>query len=517
VKKKIVLLLVSLLLVSFMSTAVMAQDENYEKEYTYVINTMNVDSLLEDPRLDLIKEKFNVDFEFRPVNWGNWDERVRIWTASGDMPDVMWTDLQNKFTEYVNWASQGAYKPIPKFGDKYPNLQAIRDKLKSDDYWEINGELYAMPVPMGTVDWRDPLVDTFNFIYRVDWAKEVGLFNKDHEYSWDEMVEMAEAFIEKNPGENRKTIGIGGIGWAWPWFAGLRQTHQMNTYTVKDGEYVWAPAQPEFLAGIKETKKLYDQGIIWEDQPIANNDAAKNKFIAGELGIYFDNISVGDYSGIMNSITAADKNVELADVSPMFVTSPKGNYFAEELLDHWSATIYNPEMSDAKLARWLEIENYMAGKKGQRLSTLGIEGKDYQIDENDEVEILWEKDEDGNLINPYDTGVRFFQLTTMHDEFDLNNPNLADKIKNDVKSILRRKLEDDVYVKPQPYEVTWFAGDDYTRYNSRLGDTMAEVSDVIVSTNSMEELENKWQEYIDSKRDTVDIILEELNQELLKE
>ncbi|PUU92688.1 MAG: hypothetical protein CI949_1546, partial [Halanaerobium sp.] len=53
-KKKIVLLLlVSLLLVSFMSTAVMAQEENYEKEYTYVINTMNVDSLLEDPRLDL--------------------------------------------------------------------------------------------------------------------------------------------------------------------------------------------------------------------------------------------------------------------------------------------------------------------------------------------------------------------------------------------------------------------------------------------------------------------------------
>lgn len=520
-KKILVLITVVSLVVTAFTGIVAAGESNYNKRFTYTIDIMDPDIVKADPRYEYIKEKFNVDFEFRPVNWTNWKEKVRIWTASGDMPDIMWLDFQgDTYSEYVNWAKQGAYKPLPEFGDKYPHLQALRDSMKTDDYWEVDGKLYAWPNSMGSPKWRDPLVSTLGFLYRVDWAKKVGLYQEDGNYTWAEMKEMAKAFIEQDPGNNGpgKTIGIAGIGWAWSWFAGLKQTHQLDDFALKDGKYVWAAAQPEFLEGIKETKRLYDQGLLWQDQPIADNNAARSKFIAGQLGIYFTNVNVGDYyHNVLKPMQQANTDLDVYEaVKPMFIYTPKGNYFAEETVDYWSATLFSPKMSDVKLARWLEISDYMASKEGYRLSTIGIKGKDYMIVEDGSINILWPKDDKGNYVSPYDSkAIRFFELTTLHDKFSYNDPAVPKQVREDVKSIVMRNLEDDVYIKPYSYETAWFNGPVYTMLFSRIADTNDKVGELVVSTNSMEELEREWKKYLDSKSTTVNMILEELNKELL--
>lgn len=504
------------------SGAVLASQNNYDKQYTYTVSMMNPEIVKQDPRYKYLKDKFNVDFKFRPVNWSNWNEKVRIWTASGDMPDIMWMDFNDSnFSEYVNWASQGAYKPLPKLKGKYPHLYQLRQKLKTDDYWEIDGKLYAWPIYMNSAAWRNPIVSTFSFIYRVDWAKAVGLYHADNNYSWQEMKEMALAFKQQDPGENGKdkTIGIAGIGWSWPWFAGLIQTHQSNDFPLKNGKYVWGPAQPEYLAGIKEIKSLYDQGILWEDQPIANNNAARNKFIAGELGIYYTNVNVGDYyNNVLVPMQQAQPDLDIfKDIEPMYVASPRGNFFDQEVVDYWSATLFSPEMSDDKLARWLELSDYMASQEGMNLATIGIKDKNYRLKDNGEIELLWPEDENGKPVNPFDSrAIRFFELTTMHDKFALNDPSVPEEVKADVKGILRRHLKDDVNVLAYPYQVNWFNGSTYTRYVSRIADTNAEISEAVVSSQNMAELEASWQEYLKSKETTVNKILKEINQQLLE-
>jgi hypothetical protein len=234
--------------------------------------------------------------------------------------------------------------------------------------------------------------------------------------------------------------------------------------------------------------------------------------------MYYTNVNVGGYyNDILIPMSQANPELDVyKDVEPMHVSSPKGNFFAQEVVDYWSATLFSPEMSDDKLARWLKLSDYMASEEGMRLSTIGIKGEHYELKDNGEVKLLWEKDSKGNLISPFDSkAIRFFELTTMHDKFAVNDPNVPDEVKKDVKDIMKRHLEDDTYIMSYPYEVNWFNGEVYTRYMSRLGDTNAEISDLVVSTESFETLEKQWDKYIESKRSIVDKILEEMNSELL--
>jgi hypothetical protein len=41
-----------------------------------------------DPLAQYYSEKFNYEMDVAALNWDNWNERMRIWINSGDMPDV---------------------------------------------------------------------------------------------------------------------------------------------------------------------------------------------------------------------------------------------------------------------------------------------------------------------------------------------------------------------------------------------------------------------------------------------
>jgi len=147
---------------------------------------------------DYISKKFNIELEIRPINWGDWNEKVRIWVASGDMPEILRSDVQaSTHSEFINWAKQGIFRELPdELLSKYPNLKRLNEELISDEYVKVDGKRYAWLASIQKADYNN--VSQMMFYYRKDWAKKVGIYHENNEYTFEEMKAMAKAFVEED-------------------------------------------------------------------------------------------------------------------------------------------------------------------------------------------------------------------------------------------------------------------------------------------------------------------------------
>ena len=91
---------------------------------TLTQNVLNAEKCGTHARNEFVKEKFNLTYEYVPVSWGDWNEKIRTWIATDDAPDLIYWDLKAaSSTEYFDWAKQGAFAPITEEKiSKYENL-----------------------------------------------------------------------------------------------------------------------------------------------------------------------------------------------------------------------------------------------------------------------------------------------------------------------------------------------------------------------------------------------------------
>jgi putative aldouronate transport system substrate-binding protein len=92
----------------------------------------------------ILKEKINATCQINFIDWGEYDQKMNIMTASGDPMDMFYTS--NWTNDYITMVNKGALQPIPfeKIQRLAPNMiNAIPEKL-----WpavKIKGEIYALP------------------------------------------------------------------------------------------------------------------------------------------------------------------------------------------------------------------------------------------------------------------------------------------------------------------------------------------------------------------------------------
>ena len=75
-------------------------------------------------------DKFNVDLDIIAVTMdtSDWDERLRIWINSGDMPDV--ANAQFEFGELANYANQEAIYRLPDdWKERWPNVAKTQENV----------------------------------------------------------------------------------------------------------------------------------------------------------------------------------------------------------------------------------------------------------------------------------------------------------------------------------------------------------------------------------------------------
>src|SRR4029453_16400938 len=195
-----------------------------------------------DPIMQDILKKFNI--KIKPVNttWDDYAQKIQMWAASGQLPDVFAIDAVG--TQYQRkWVDQGVVAALPDL-TPYPNLAKYFEAPDIKGL-AVDGKQYTIPRRMfPSVDWSalDRLV-----YYRWDLAQKAGI-TKEPE-TWDEFKAMLDAIVKADP-EGKKITGltaaqvkmIGGLFWLYG-----------NPVATSDGsgaDFKWIKEDGKFIPAV---------------------------------------------------------------------------------------------------------------------------------------------------------------------------------------------------------------------------------------------------------------------------
>ncbi len=101
------------------------------------------ENLVYDEVNKILKEKINATVDFKPISWGEYENKMKIMMAASEEFDILFTS--NWFNNFQLAASKGNYLPLD---DLLANYAPKTLASMSDDIWratKLNGKIYAIP------------------------------------------------------------------------------------------------------------------------------------------------------------------------------------------------------------------------------------------------------------------------------------------------------------------------------------------------------------------------------------
>jgi putative aldouronate transport system substrate-binding protein len=340
-----------------------------------------------DALLKAIEEKFNITI--KPVNfgWSDYSEKGKLWAASSQMPDVMFSDAMD--TDLASkWADQGITQNLPTDLSKYPNLQKLMNMPDVKGYFTEKG-ISFIPRPLASLT---ELPGDRTLIVRKDWMQKLGITQDPGTY--DELKKMLTEMVKNNPDGKKDVVGIAIKGS----FLGnvLQNAAPLNGWwTKQDG--IWKPSvlAPDFVEYVKLMHDFYQAGLIDKDFAIPNQDA-DGKFAQGKAGMLLDQGK--NLRQIEDKWKQYNPNVKFEDAVALMkpVPASDGSQNVFSFYSFWSGTVIKADVDAKKMDRILSLYDYLLSDEGRKLSMYGLKDIDWKMD-GDKLVITREKDASGNL------------------------------------------------------------------------------------------------------------------------
>jgi putative aldouronate transport system substrate-binding protein len=460
-------------------------------------------------------EKFNVEFDFWPLTWSNYVTQTSMWLNSDSAPDLIMLDVAPvRYGEYLEWVDAGLFRPYPDLA-AYPNLAMRFDAMTTGKKFAIDGTLYAFPSYLDSGKYNNVIAT--GYTYRKDWAQAVGLYKENDVYTWEEWKALVAAVVAQDPGKNGagNTIGmISNSAWGFPnYFLGELAKSMYGFVKDDSGNWVWGPTLPDSLEAVVTTKQMYDDGLIWADQPMVVEGDAGNNLNAGKLFASVNtNITANGFRQVVKGFSDANPELNAEDcLAVAKVKGPSGKYFAKQGSDQWSQTAMNHNLSDEKAERWLAMLDYLVSDDGYNFKIFGIPEVDWKYDAEGNAVCLWTgKDENGNLVNPYgNSGTSpWTRCSGSVDGFQLVNPSIPQWVKDQVISALATYSGPESNVVLLDVEKEFFVSDTFAEATAGLD---AEVYAKVAELMTSDDIATDWTNWVTQKAIEVQPAIDELN------
>lgn len=367
------------------AVSVETQPEELEHMEISVACWMDDDDLAGDAVIDLIEEKFNVDFVPMAFTWDDYITKTQLWAATDSLPDMFAADVRNS-GDFVAWIEEGIIRSIPSDLSAYPNLEAYNDVATTQECM-YKGEQYA--IYRSNYETESDLVKDRFVIYRWDLAQAAGI-EKEPE-NWDEFREMLLAIIKADPeGKNIGGMTSQEIGVMADPFLCYSVPRACYNHWVQEDDGTYVPAYfagenlgDDVLATWQLARDMYVEGTIDQDIALTTLDSSKNKFVNGQSAAF-----IGTDTTIFSTSTSSiysmwqelygspmEESVKVLDLMP----AVDGETYFWEMTMGWSETLFSSHVDDEKMDRILMILDYLASEEGNLLVYYGFEGEDYTV------------------------------------------------------------------------------------------------------------------------------------------
>ena len=515
-----------------------ASTENGER-MTITIGYPNADETwTEDEYFKYITDKLNIDIKFQTLSATSATEKARIWISSGDMPDVV---QQSAFQldEYKKYANQGLVRELPKdWEEKYPNLGFAMNMTGIMDYMkeQNDGELFALVRPMDHYsswieDFRTAYgegknlremmnspeykyIDDYGFAYRKDWAEKLGI-ETDYIMEYEDFLEMARKFKEADLGGvgATNTVGITADYTEVPNFF-VTAYNSSYKYFHKDetGKYVCGLLEDSTAEGIKAYAEAYRTGILAKDFYTQKSADLNSIFCSQRSGIIFPRSGLFYLRTLKADFEKANPGMNAEDaIGICWVLSPDGKIHGREAGNFFGAYYFNPELSDEKMEKILELADYISSPEGGPQVRLGVPGVDYKV-ENGEYIVTREANDDGVLetLDKKYPSYEFFRnfLNPMWNNSVDPDPVAAEEVRNFKKA----KLEHELSLLDWDEARDCYTADDYVKFNASY-EVNGLFAEIVVGEG---DIEKNWEKKKKEFEKDANSVAKNMNEALLK-
>ena len=469
------------------------------------------------------QDKFNVTFDLTAATMddSDWNERLRIWINSGDMPDVAHWGFN--YGELADYAAQDAVYRFPDdWKERWPNVAASQEYVPGAAVAEEKlGGTYVLFRTIFANHRPSERLSYHALLYmRKDWMEACGVEIKDT-YSPSELEEIATKFKEMDPGNvgsqlvpiSIRTYDVPKI------YPGTVFPESINVgdgyYKDENGQFQWAPADERTLEGLEKYQNLYTSGLLDpEFYTLTLYEGSEKFYIGGTAGIVLD-----DGMGYMIQSRMEDglqKNLGLDPDEALHIAQlvgEDGKYYYREDMNFYGSIIFSPDITDEQFERAMDILDFCCTEEGQEIINMGFEGEDWELDENGEYVSLLPNEITGNassiLGSKYPSADVFFGGIILGDDFQFVTPNYTKETRDIISHFyeLRDELSDETTLLPREYDYEFYSSRAKTQANMDLSEEYAQL---ILKDG---DLETNWKNWVDEKMQLVQPLLDELNQQ----
>lgn len=436
-------------------------------------------------------EKFNVTITPIGVTWNDYQEKNKVWAASGSLPDIFCDSLVTDNNGlYRTWAQQGLLKEIPADLSAYPNLNTIMN-MSSVKAVAIDGKHYMIPrgIDPTTAATEASGMDR-EIMYRKDWAAEAGYTEEPKTY--EEFVEMLKAMKANHP--EATALAANSIHYLATLALDIMPEYiNEGAWVFENEQWIPAYASERVIPYIERMQKLYADGILDPDFMTQKDGDAIGKFHSG----YACAILGGEF----NPVTFMEANSDVENLSDAlgFITpfpAEDGNCYVYANTPYWSESFISAAVDDAKLERILMILDYMYSHEYGILVKNGIEGVDWEEKDGNKVSLLSEEE---NLSDKYPITSSIGWLSSWFTGFDQSgdkvvsaNPAIAqyDELFN---AAYEYEMEN-CKAAPINFEVFLMSNEDKIEISS-MGSEFVEKANVLIANG--EDAKTGWEKIID--------------------
>ena len=377
----------------------------------------------EDTYTEILNEKFGVKIQASNYDYENWDGMVNTAINGNNLTDAIHFNLKayNFGSTYEKWVGYKMIKPLPDDMSKWPNLNAMINKVSNVDALKIDGKLYGIPIMNDIVNTEKDF-SNFTYVYRRDWAKKIDQMYPDRDpvyregdvYTWDEFQRLCSAFATnlKTLSENNKSSVLVDESWGFPSVTNFFKDVPHCFAKDDSGKAINAFTSDKYINGLEFARKYVSEDKIYsQDQFNFAANKANEIYLGGQAAILYDNYSLANYIKLRTNFKKLQKTVDVDDGTAFLkVKGPDGKFALEGTENWFSMTMFNYDISEKKLEKILDILDYLLSEEGTRLAIYGKEGYDYSIVDGQVVlsETGWERGSDGKY-GPKTNGAKYLR------------------------------------------------------------------------------------------------------------
>jgi putative aldouronate transport system substrate-binding protein len=453
-------------------------------------------------------KKFNVKWDYNYVEWGSWQEKLRIWINAGDLPDISIWDYN--YSDVVNYAEQGLiYKFPADWKQRWPNAaKAYNSSPLNLELERQFGGTYIMLRPVFVYNKQsDPIVNQIGVIgIRKDWAKDVGFELKDA-YTVNETLEFARLIRERDPGK----VGNALLPLCYDPRNALTCIVSANSrhsrletafYKNAAGQYQWGGADEDTFAALEIYKKAYDEGLLPVEFYLMDDDDKEKFYINGTAALYHLG-GVADFRQTADTELRNNLGLNSDDVIHEAIVLGNDNKYHNIILgsNFWSSLIFSPDIKTETFERLMDFIDFTCTEEGQIICNMGFEGQDWEYQNGKPVSIL---PENTSILDKY--GSRIESIYILEDDFAVINPAIKEQYRTRMNGIAELKLQ---YGKGEYSDIDW----KLELYSSRAKDQATleyhtEYANLILQPGN---LRGNWEKWVAEKMRVIGPYLDELN------